>query len=294
MNIRAEIYLGVVMFLLLSCNSNPNSENFNRFITFAEAIERSFNQGNAQVVRQAFDYVSLASFVCKQMEVYDKVVIQATAVKIKKTSQITESLIRTTRITNAETQFINEYIENGFQHLVFKIYSPIGHLNYLDFKVYIRKRDGKIKILDIYNFVEGESTSSKISTFLNYSQQFNNGSNFQEDNPENAFSIALGKLKEVMNLSQIGDFEGALDRFEDISIQFKNRDVFLRQKISILTHLDQGNELREAINEYVESYPSDTRYIYFIRLLTAEDERSFNYYFDKLSRYIQERKFTSI
>lgn len=144
-------------------------------------------------------------------------------------------------------ELVKQYEKARVQHLIFRLFSAEGGLNYHDFEL-IKQKD-KIYIADVFAYTTGENLSKSMADI---------GLSF-EDMPETFLpkeERPVKNMQEIKILMLKGDYEQAKRRFEKLPAPLKKQKLFQILKLQIYSQLEE-DAYAEVLNEFEKLYTDE-------------------------------------
>lgn len=274
-------WLALCLLLFPACASdappgewNPAVDDFGRYVE--EAIREDFPER----IDNAYDYRGLTRLVVQKARTDDQNIIHSVARATQKDRYIGQSIRRILLELGTEFRYVKQYYEGGFYHVVFKMSSAAGVFNFIDLTVEQDPENGQVRIIDVYNYLDGVASSDFYADILKMIAD--PGITNQE------VMAAMQGLKEIDELLYEDRLDEALKAFNDLSMTFRQRALFLKRKIKILTFFADRETLRTAVREYESIYPNDVRFLNFIKIYLTDDPAEQTKWLDGLKKYIEE------
>lgn len=227
---------------LNACKESPQKLTENEVIQFAMAIQVSIHQGNAQLLDDA---ISQDVFL-KRLNLPNSPTARGFAKGIMNTAKMGTQIISTLK-NFADFEFVKQYQKNGRHHIIYRIFTDEGGLNYHDYE--LLKEDGKCKIADVYVYITGENLSETISTM--YKTMFPTGTASSDINVD-----GFKRVKEVKNLMVSGNNTEAKILLDALPPLVKNTKSVMILDVVICANLTP-DEYTNAINDFNLQFPNE-------------------------------------
>lgn len=143
---------------------------------------------------------------------------------------------------------IRTYETGGVPHAVFGLFSVEGGINYHDFEL-VRLPEG-YRILDCYVYATGELMSETLRGVL---QQIAPAGMSSIDDPDKGAALNIAQMR---SLTQAGDYEGALARFDALPPDWKRNKAIRILAMKSAIELSDTLYLRH-MQEYEQMFPGD-------------------------------------
>lgn len=241
-----------ILLLLMLASTNLFAFSEKDYLNFAFDLQESINNKNAELFRKSFDMEAflgkalVLSYSSKELTDYKREFSQGLSSSFNLGQSIIDNLGEV-----GFYSFLKYYTKNDEHHLLFRIYTDGGGINYHDFEVKRVRR--AVKIIDCYVFMAGENMSESVRRA--YTSAFNDVSTLDVA-PLESVSKAYAIGTQTRKLMQEKEFKKAQMLFNTID------SVNRKQKSLQLLHIQLSSALEEevyvnAINEYEGLFPND-------------------------------------
>lgn len=280
------IFFGLFFFSACAADPPPSGAWDEAVNDFGLYIEEAIREDFPERVDEVYDYQGLSRLIIRKSRVKDVETMQVVARAAQKDRFIGQAIRRMLLELGAEFRYVKQYYEEDFYHVVFEMSSPTGIFNYIDFTVEPQPETGEMRIIDVYNFLDGIASSDLYADILK--MVADRGITNQE------VLAAMQDLKQIDELLYAGQQQEALEVFDSLSILFRQRALFLKRKIKILTFFSDRETLRDSVREYESLYPEDTKFLNFIKIYLTDDPAEQAKWAEGLRKYIEEERAVEI
>lgn len=280
------IFFGLFFFSACAADPPPSGAWDEAVNDFGLYIEEAIREDFPERVDEVYDYQGLSRLIIWKSRVKDVGTMQVVARAAQKDRFIGQSMRRMLLELGAEFRYVKQYYEENFYHVVFEMSSPGRIFNYIDFTVESHPETGEMRIIDVYNFLDGIASSDLYADILK--MVADRGITHQE------VLTAMQDLKHIDELLYAGQPQEALEVFDSLSILFRQRALFLKRKIKILTFFSDRETLRDSVREYESIYPEDTKFLNFIKIYLTDDPAEQAKWAEGLRKYIEEERAVEI
>lgn len=280
------MFFGLFFFSACAADPPPSGAWDEAVNDFGLYIEEAIREDFPERVDEVYNYQGLSRLIIWKSRVKDVETMQVVARAAQKDRFIGQSIRRMLLELGAEFRYVKQYYEEDFYHVVFEMSSPAGAFNYIDFTVEPHPETGEMRIIDVYNFLDGIASSDLYADILK--MVADRGITNQE------VLTAMQDLKHIDELLYAGQPQEALEVFDSLSILFRQRALFLKRKIKILTFFSDRETLRDSVREYESLYPEDTKFLNFIKIYLTDDPAEQAKWAEGLRKYIEEERVVEI
>lgn len=264
-----------------ACHSEPPAGQWHPAIDdFGHYVEEALREDFPERIDEAYDYRGLTRLIVRKSGVKEENTIQVVARVTQKDRFVGQSIRRILVQMGTEFRYVKQYYENGFYHVVFEMSSDLGAYNFIDLTVEQDPATGQVRIIDVYNYLDGVASSDFYADILR-----------MIDDPSisnREVMTAMQGLKQIDELLYADQLDQALRVFEGLSMVFRQRALFLKRKIKILTFFSDRPTLRKAVREYEAIYPEDIRFLNFVKIFLTDDLAERARLLEGLDKYIGE------
>ncbi len=281
-----RFFLFIFLFVC-ACNPEEKTGYWNENIhELGLNIEDAVARDQPQLINDYYDYQGLSRLVIEKGRVKDLDMMKMIARSMSRDKQIGETIIRSVWSRGARFDYINQYFEDDRYYVVFKVFWAGGTYDYIELCLEEEETNRNISVIDLYLFSDGFSMSDLYADILLLVEE--RGTTGEE------VLTGIKEIKKIDELLYQGQPEQALKVYESISILFRERALFLKKKIKILTFFEDKTLLRQAVREYEGLYQHDLKFIHFIKLLIASNQEEEQRLLNSLAKYIKEEKTVAI
>ena len=221
---------------------------------FAKRLESSLDQLDTSYLSSHIAYDQLFNDILLQHHILNNF-NEAFKVNIKGKYALPNQIVQQINL-GASYQFINSYTKEESLHLIFRLVTHNGGLNYHDYAIY--QKNGKWIINDIYVYMSSENYKETIKrSYLSSlaTMQFDSifWQNFEIDDD---YIADLKRLSNAQFNLHTQRLEQALLCMDSINSSLKNEKVYHLNQILLQRRLNQKN-YNEAIDAYQLAYPKE-------------------------------------
>jgi Flp pilus assembly protein TadD len=232
-------FLFAVIILLASCKTEEKPVTKEQAALFAQSIERSIAGKDEIFFNNAFD---MDAMVAKMKAAapdepgsFWKGVKEGIGEKLKLGNKVLQSLG-----SKGSYKLVKQYQQGAKLHLIFRLYSEGGGLNYHDFEL-VNKKDN-VKIADMYIYTTGELFSKTMKDVFTQILKANDKS--------------LSGLEKLGRLIQKGEYKKAKELLDDLPQNLKNTKAIQLRNIQLCLELDTA-AYATALNKFQQDFPDD-------------------------------------
>lgn len=161
--------------------------------------------------------------------------------------ELADNLIMQTQ-NGGSYQFVKRYQDHKKQHLIFRIYSDDGGLNYHDFEL-VKKNDS-IRIADVYIYSTGQTFSSLLGSFTGSMGTYDNDVTKKERNETYA---TIGKINIAV---RDGKYRLADKYYLQLPAEVRKTKLVQIQGLTIASQLEDSLYLKR-LKTFESSFPDD-------------------------------------
>jgi tetratricopeptide (TPR) repeat protein len=219
------------------------------YIAFGLKLEESINKKNADLFKQSFD---IDAFLAKTL------IFSSSAKDFNK--EFTRGIYQGFNLgqtiinnlgDNGIYSFLKYYRKQDEHHILFRIYTDGGGINYHDFEV--KKIRRSVRIVDCYIFLSGENLSETVRRIYAASMLELSSSEMKSLQER---SSEFQKTLEIRKLMEEQEFKKAQALFKDIDSVYRRQKPFQLLNIQLSSHLEEEVYVR-SIKEYEALFPND-------------------------------------
>lgn len=240
------IKLSVLILFFYGCKTQKEKVTKAEALEFAMQVEKTIAKGDNVFLDNA---ISKEDFLKRvDLEKTNDAInfIKGALEKFRIGSQVTTILA-----DKDDFDLVKYYEKNGSAHLIFRVYMQAGKsLNYHDYEIV--KREGKIKIADVYIYLSGEllSETCKNLYITLLEEAKNNKSGFSE-----AAMPELNDLPEIKKLFMSRKYKEAKDKLDNLPAYLRTSKTIQLMNIQVCAGID-FESFSKAIEEYKVAYPT--------------------------------------
>ena len=250
-------------WLLSSCKTELKIEPMTdgEAIQYAKDLETKIRNGRLAKSESFLDQEVFALEVAKALSEKNQDAYIKEIKKALREKQLDKEFLKQIAADGSAYKFVRQYKEKDRHHMIFRYYSDEG-LNYHDFELV--KRNGQVRVADIYIYLSGEKMSKSLATIFNSFFE-NKASNKQVDE----FAKNLTKMKSLFVRQK---YKEAKELFASLPSNVRREKIF--QIIHLQISAQMTNEIyMEAISEFEGLYGADpsAQLVMFDGYLMKED-----------------------
>lgn len=237
-------------------NSEQNDE---KVIEFGQRFSESFYEEDSSFF---IDNFNLESFAKKVVSIDDKISEDDV---IKKFNEVFKNglfiekfymfpqNIRTSIENGSSYSLVNFYyhLDERKYHLLFRIYSENGGLNYHDYQ--LSYDNEKFQLQDIFIHVMGEYMSDTYQDLYQLSVPSKDSKDIKTNRERLKSMVYFMRLKSLLNTKK---YKEALELTHNLTGELTKKKVYYTTKIRIASQINQVFHL-EAIDELLKKFPND-------------------------------------
>ena len=221
-------------------------------LALGHRIEASIDSKNPAVLNTVFDERQFAKRVLAEAHARFNLSLAAEARSVVTEMKWGEKMIASIG-TGGSYQLLRQYEKDGHQHLLFRLFTGNGAINYHDYELY--KGDETVKARDVYVYMSGEELTKTMAESLALLSDKLDG--MSKDEQEK-----LLRVKKINELLDGGNPEEAESIYDEVPAGLKKQRLFQLIHVRIASKLGDSTYLA-ALNEYKANFPKDPN-LYFL------------------------------
>jgi hypothetical protein len=258
--------------LLAACQQPEKPVTETEALDFAQKIETSITQHNADVLDSILDVKYFTGLVLRKANQRFNFTLAAQAKAAVADFHMGQNVLASVSKAGAYN-LVRQYAKDGHQHLLFRLVSEEGELNYHDFELI--KSDKGVKAIDVYSYESGEELSKTVTESLLASAKTSGMTEAERDNDQ-----LVSQAKQFLTG---GNPEEAWSFFVQLPDSVRKKKQIQQLHISIAEKLNDS-ALKAALKEYQTNYPQEPS-VYLLSFKTDLRSKDFPAALDALNRF---------
>jgi tetratricopeptide (TPR) repeat protein len=171
------------------------------------------------------------------------------------------------------------------RHVLFRLISPNGAVNYYDW-ILARRPNGGVQAVDLYIFATGERITEKQRRFF-LSSVPERGAVTNLPGGDSEFFKNFPKIKKMTQLAKDKEYHKALSAYDQLPVSLKKDKNILLIRLAIAQNVG-GQEYYSAIEDFLKNYPDDpcADLLAIDLYISKEDYAKALEYIDRLDRSV--------
>lgn len=234
----------LLILALAACGEQEQPVTKDEALKLAHSIENSMKRRSAAKFNEAFDAEAMAARIQKAGDnKINKLMLKGAVEGFREGSMGTQLV--TSMGKGGSYELVKQYEKDNKQHVIFRLFSVDGKVNYHDLELV--KKKGQIRIADMFVYLSGENISTTMAQTLA-------SMNENYDNMDKKSREKLGNLNEIRKALNAGKYEEAEKLYQQLPSVIKEQKMAKVIHISIASGLGEDVYM-QALNDFERDYP---------------------------------------